>query len=159
MCNEARLRVWIITITTRARARFSIICGRKMVKRQVLFLWSLSFQLISQRLNLFKHPNSSFFTFIYTLCGEWMKSDKHGNPRPYFLQYFQEMFLSIYNILGIKLFVKFGSGYSQLREHKSRHNLGNILNPMCFCSLEPESISYYFYCVGTSSFLAYLFCN
>ena len=120
MCNEARLRVWIITITTRARARFSIICGRKMVKRQVLFLWSLSFQLISQRLNLFKHPNSSFFTFIYTLCGEWMKWDKHGNPRPYFLQYFQEMFLSIYNILGIKLFVKFGSGYSQLREHKSR---------------------------------------
>ena len=53
---------------------------------------------------------------------------------------------SIYNIhdpLGIKLLCRLRFGFSHLREHKFRHNFLNTLNPMCSCSLEPETTTHF----------------
>ena len=53
---------------------------------------------------------------------------------------------SIYNIhdpLGIKLLTRLRLEFSQLRDHKFRHNFQDTLNPMCTCSLEPENTSHF----------------
>ena len=35
-------------------------------------------------------------------------------------------------------------GFSQLREHKFRHNFADTLNLLCSCSLEPEDTEHHF---------------
>ena len=53
---------------------------------------------------------------------------------------------NIYNIIdpsGLKLFTRLRVNLSLVREHKFRHNFRNTLNPLCSCSLEIESTSYY----------------
>ena len=45
----------------------------------------------------------------------------------------------IYDRLGIKLLTRLWLGFSQLFEHKFRHNFADSLNPICSCSLETES--------------------
>ena len=37
-------------------------------------------------------------------------------------------------------------GFSHLREHKFKYNFQDTLNPLCSCSVEVESTSYYFLC-------------
>ena len=53
----------------------------------------------------------------------------------------------VYNIndtIGIKLITRLRLGFSHLREHKLKHNFQDTLNPLCSCSIEAESTSYYF---------------
>ena len=50
------------------------------------------------------------------------------------------------NIYGIKLLTRLRVGLSHLREHKSRHNFQNTINPLCSCSLEIEPTSHFFLC-------------
>ena len=37
-------------------------------------------------------------------------------------------------------------GFSYLRKHKLRHGFKDTLNPLCFCSIELETITHYFLC-------------
>ena len=53
---------------------------------------------------------------------------------------------SIFNIhdpIGLKLLTRLRVNLSHLREHKFRHNFLDTLNPLCSCSIEPESTSHY----------------
>ena len=54
---------------------------------------------------------------------------------------------SLFNIHrpnGVKLLTRLRLGFSHLREHKFRHNFEDTLNPLCSCSIEPETTSHYF---------------
>ena len=53
---------------------------------------------------------------------------------------------SVYNIhdtLGIKLITRLRLSFSHLHEHKFRHNFRDTLNPMCACSIEPETTPHF----------------
>ena len=50
---------------------------------------------------------------------------------------------SVHHLIGVKLLVRLRLGFSHLCEHKFRHNLHNTLNPLCSCSVEPETTSHY----------------
>ena len=58
---------------------------------------------------------------------------------------------AVYNIndpVGLKLLTRLRVNLSHLNEHKFRHNFQDTLNPLCSCSLEPESITHYlFHCL------------
>ena len=48
----------------------------------------------------------------------------------------------VYNVndyVGLKLLTHLRLNLSHLYEHKFRHNFQDTLNPLCSCSLEPES--------------------
>ena len=51
----------------------------------------------------------------------------------------------IYDPLLIKLLTRLRLGFSQLSEHKFRHDFADSLNPLCFCSLETEYTLHFFY--------------
>ena len=51
---------------------------------------------------------------------------------------------SVFDIYEIKTFARLHVGLNHLREHKLRHNFQDTINPLCSCSLEIESISYFF---------------
>ena len=48
---------------------------------------------------------------------------------------------SIHHPVCVKLLVRLG--FSHLHEHKFRNNFHDTLNPLCSCSLEPETTSHY----------------
>ena len=53
----------------------------------------------------------------------------------------------VYNILdpnGLKLLTRLRLGLSHLNEHKFNHNFKECVNPLCFCSLQVESVSHFF---------------
>ena len=53
---------------------------------------------------------------------------------------------TIYNIFGprgLKLLTRSRLGFSQVNEHKFRHNFQDCLNSLCLCSLEIENTSHY----------------
>ena len=53
----------------------------------------------------------------------------------------------VYNIHdpnGLKLLTKLRLGLSHLNEHKFNHNFKECVNPLCFCSLQVESVSRFF---------------
>ena len=52
----------------------------------------------------------------------------------------------IHELAGVKLLVRLRLGFSHLREHKSRANFNDTLNPLCSCILEPETSSQYLLC-------------
>ena len=35
-------------------------------------------------------------------------------------------------------------GFSHLRKHKFRHGFKDVLNPLCYCSIEAETTTHYF---------------
>ena len=45
---------------------------------------------------------------------------------------------------GIKLLTRLHVGLSHLREHKFIHNFQDIINPLCYCSVEIELTSHFF---------------
>ena len=47
---------------------------------------------------------------------------------------------------GLKLLAHLRVGFSNLREHKSKHNFPDTLNPLCSCSLDTEDIYHCFIC-------------
>ena len=101
------------------------------------------FNNFSCRTNSFKN---SFFP--YTI-NEWNSLDsqiRNCNSYSVFrnslLKLIKPQENSIYNIhdsLGVKLLSRLRLDFSHLREHKFRHNFNDSLNPMCACSLEPET--------------------
>ena len=44
---------------------------------------------------------------------------------------------------GLKLLTRLRLGLSHLNEHKLRHNFHDTINPLCSCSLEPETVSHF----------------
>ena len=55
----------------------------------------------------------------------------------------------VYNIndtIGIKFITRLRLGFNHLQEYKFKHNIQDTLNPLCSCSIEAESTSYYFLC-------------
>ena len=50
---------------------------------------------------------------------------------------------SVHHPLGIKLATRLRMGLSHLREHKFRHNFRDTINPLCPCSIEPETTAHY----------------
>ena len=51
---------------------------------------------------------------------------------------------SVSDSLGIKLLTRFRLGLSHLREYKFNRNFQDTINPLCYCSLESESITHFF---------------
>ena len=49
----------------------------------------------------------------------------------------------IHNPTGLQLLTRLRLGFSQLNEHKFRHNFRDFLNPLCQCRLEPETTSHF----------------
>ena len=107
-----------------------------------------TFNSISCRTNCFKN---SFFPCV---IGEWFKQNaeirKSGGYnifRKSILNFIRASSSKIYNIndaISFKLITTLGLGFSQLGEHKFKHNLRGTLNPLCSCSTEVESTSHYF---------------
>ena len=50
----------------------------------------------------------------------------------------------IYDPLGVILLNILRLGFSNLREHKFKHNFADTLNPLCSCSFENEDTEHYF---------------
>ena len=46
----------------------------------------------------------------------------------------------------MQLLTRLRLGFSQLNEHKFRHNFCDFLNPLCECKLEPETTSHFLLC-------------
>ena len=51
---------------------------------------------------------------------------------------------NIFNPIGLKYLTRLRLGLSHLNEHKFKHNFHDCVNPLCTCSLEPESNSHFF---------------
>ena len=51
---------------------------------------------------------------------------------------------NIFNPLGLKYLTRLRLERSDLNEHKLKHNFQDCINPLCTCSLEPESNSHFF---------------
>ena len=50
----------------------------------------------------------------------------------------------IYDPFGAKLINKLRLGFSNLREHKFRHNFDDTVNPLCPCTFETENTEHFF---------------
>ena len=132
----------------------------KLIKTQKpLYL----FNLIPPKLNSLRHPNTypvmrcrndyfknSFIPYVVRgwnkLSTEIRNSTSYQQFRKSFLSFIEPTCSSLFSIhhpVGVKLLVRLRLGFSHLREHKFRHNLHDTLNPLCHCSLEPETISHY----------------
>ena len=132
----------------------------KLIKTQKpLYL----FNLIHPKLNSLRHLNTysvmrcrnDYFknSFIPSVVREWNKlSTEIRNSTSY--QQFRKSLLSfikpacsslfsIHHHVGVKLLVRLRLGFSYLREHKYTHNFHDIPNPLCPCSVEPETTSHY----------------
>ena len=135
----------------------------KLIKTQKpLYL----FNLVPPKLNSLGHPNTysvmrcrndyfknSLITYVgrgwnrlsteihnSTSCQEFRKSLLS------FIKPTSSSLFSIHHPVGIKLLVTLRLGFTHLREHKFRHNFHDTLNPLCSCSLEPETTSRYLLC-------------
>ena len=49
----------------------------------------------------------------------------------------------VHDINCVKLLTRLRLDFSHLNEHKFRHNFHDIINPVCFCSKEPEKTLHY----------------
>ena len=50
----------------------------------------------------------------------------------------------IHNPVGIRFLTRLHLGLSHLNEHKFRHNFADCVNPLCSCSIKPETILHFF---------------
>jgi len=51
---------------------------------------------------------------------------------------------NIHNPAGLKFLTRLRLGLSHLNDHKFKHNFRDCINPLCSCSLEPETTAHYF---------------
>ena len=63
------------------------------------------------------------------------------NGRPIFNSIYD-----IFNLVGLKYLTCLQLELSHLNEYKFKHNFQDCLNPLCSCSLKPESNSHFFLC-------------
>ena len=69
-----------------------------------------------------------------------------GSFKTSLLQFIRPSRSKVYDIhdpVGLKLLTRLRLGLSHLREHKFRHNFQDTLNPLCSCSLEPETVNHF----------------
>ena len=66
-----------------------------------------------------------------------LRGQKMGRPYPNFTY-------RIHNPVGIKLLTRLHLGPSHLNDHKFRHNTADCVNPLCSCSIKPETTRYFF---------------
>ena len=102
------------------------------------------------------HISTKRFWWIHYVLREWNRlSTENCNSNPY--QKFRKSLLSfikptcsslfsVHHPVGVKLLARLRLGVSHLREHKFRHNFHDTLNPLCSCSLEPETTLHYLLC-------------
>ena len=100
--------------------------------------------------------STKYFQNIFLPCviREWNKHDpdkrsclSYDSFRKAMLNFIRPSENNIFNIpdqVGIKLITRLRLGFSQLREHKFRHNFEDTLNPLCSCSIEAEATLYFF---------------
>ena len=50
----------------------------------------------------------------------------------------------IHNPVGIRFLTRLRLGLSHVNEHKFRHNFADCVNPLCSCSIKPETTLYFF---------------
>ena len=50
----------------------------------------------------------------------------------------------VHNPVGIRLITRLHLSLSHLNEHKFRHNFADCVNPLCSCSIEPETTLHFF---------------
>ena len=50
----------------------------------------------------------------------------------------------IHNPVGIRLLTRLHLGLNHLNEHKFRHNFTDCVNPLCSCSIKPETKLHFF---------------
>ena len=63
-----------------------------------------------------------------------------------FLSFIRPIANNVYNIfdpIGLKLLSRLRLGFSNLNEHRFRHNFQDCMNPLCSCSLDIEDTSHY----------------
>ena len=121
------------------------------------------FNLIPRKLNSLRHPNTysvmrcrnDYFknSFIPYVVREWNKLSTEIRSTTSYQQFRKSLLsfikptcsslFSIHHPVGVKLLVRLRLGFSHLREHKFRQNFHDTLNPLCPCSLEPETTSHY----------------
>ena len=99
------------------------------------------------RTNCFKH------SFLPSTLNDWFNLDiniRNSESITLFkcrlLSFIRPVQNSIYNIFdpkGLKFLTRLRLGLSHLNAHRFRHNFQDCLNPLCFCSLETEDMSYY----------------
>ena len=132
----------------------------KLIKTQKpLYLFSL----ILPKLNSLRHPitysvmrcrndyfKNSFIPYVVRewnkLCTEICNSTSYQQFRKSLLSSIKPTCSSLFSIhhpVGVKLLVRLRLGFSHLRGHKFGHNFHDTLNPLCSCSLEPETTSHY----------------
>ena len=61
-----------------------------------------------------------------------------------FIRPAQRKTFNINDSVGVKLLTRLRLGSRHLREHKFRHGFGDILNPLCPCSIEAKTTAHYF---------------
>ena len=112
----------------------------------------------SRRLNSFNTVSckSEYFknSFIPNVINESTKLDpESGSSISYnlfrntllkFSRLDQRKTFKINDSVGIKLLIRLELGFSDLQEHKFRHDFRDILNRLCPCSLESETTTHYF---------------
>ena len=94
--------------------------------------------------------NFSFFPFCIkawnNLSPELRNSVSISTFKQSLIKLYRPKGKSIFNIsdlVGLKLLTHLRVNLSHLRQHKFRHNFLDILNPICSCNIEAESISHY----------------
>ena len=61
-----------------------------------------------------------------------------------FIRPSENQIFNIHDEVCIKLLTRLRLGVSHLREHKFRRNFADILNPLCPCSIKPETTMHFF---------------
>ena len=91
--------------------------------------------------------------FFPNVINEWNKLDikitnitSHNSFKNYLLSFIRQLncdTFGIHNPIGLQLLTRFRIGLSHLNEDKFKHNFRDFLNPLCACTLEPETTSHY----------------
>ena len=106
-------------------------------------------------LPIFKSKHNFFKnSFSASTISEWNKLDPSLRNSESFLTFKKNILQFIrrtanfvyncHNTKGIKLITLLRLGLSHLREHKSKHNFQESLNPLCNCGRDIESTTYFF---------------
>ena len=97
-----------------------------------------------------EYARNSFFPYC---VNEWNKLDpairdlkKISLFKNALLRFIRPSSADVFNVndpTGLKLLTRLRLNLSHLNEHKFNHNFNDTLNPLCSCSLEPESTTHY----------------
>ena len=136
---------------------WKIVNGSQCPKYLNEYLPRLQFSHNSERNKLFAkmkcHRDYYLYSFFPYCVNQWntldpaIRNTTSINSFKYaLLQFIRPSKSSVYNIhepFGLKLLTRLRLELSHLRDHKFKHNFQDTLNPLCSCSLEPETVKHY----------------